>query len=245
MSYSSVVLADLPGSGSFWPMSDTADPVVDSGGGAHNGTSFNTPTFSQPGPLSPDASASIGFAAASNEGVGFGDFFGFTGASTFSLEFWLNPNVGSAAINPFVLAKRTSLTGWEVRYLAAGQIRLQRGGGAGFFNTCTSVSLIPTSAWSHVIFTYDATNGRCYLNGNLDQTGATEANSLTGNAIQVCAANYDPAGSGNSFDGRISNISIYPSVVLTGAQAAAHFAAGFSTAAMGLRDDKNRGFGPF
>jgi hypothetical protein len=227
MSYDSTILADLPGTGSYWKMDDTADPVVDAGGGAHNGTSFNTPTFHQPGPLISESSFALSFAAASNEGVAFGTgIFDFGGSTTFSLEFWLNPNVGSAAINPFVLAKRTSVTGWEVRYLAAGQIRLQRGGGSGFFNTRTSTATIATSIWTHVVFTYDGSNGVSYINGVLDGTGALENNSLATNAINVCVADYDTTGTGNSFDGLLSRVAIYPSVVLTGAQVAAHFAAG-------------------
>jgi hypothetical protein len=225
MSYSSTVLADLPGTGSYWKLNEASGTLVDSGGGAHNGTSFNTPTYQQAGPLTSETSYAMSFAAASNEGVSFGDNFGFTGSSTFSLEFWINPNVGSAAVNPFIICKRTSVTGWEVRYLAAGQIRLQRGGGAGFFNTCTSVSTLATTTWTHVIFTYDGTVGKCYLNGTIDKTGATEANALSGNAIPVCIANFDTTGTGNSFDGLLANPAIYPSNVLTATQALNHFLA--------------------
>lgn len=51
--------------------------------------------------------------------------------------------------------------------------------------TTTSTSSLTTSVWTHLVFTYDGTNMKIYINGSLDKT---TAGSITMNSITMATA---------------------------------------------------------
>jgi hypothetical protein len=72
-----------------------------------------------------------------------------------------------------------------------------------------STSIISTGQWIHSAVTYDGTNVRIYLNGNLDKTqniGAITFDTSSGFAIDV---GYDNPGSNEYLNGNISQVLIY------------------------------------
>jgi hypothetical protein len=224
-SYSDLVLADLPASGSYWKYPEDAGTLVDSGGGAHNGTVVGTPVYGQAGiPAGDDPNRSLLFAQATNQGVDAGDVFEFTGTQSFSVEIWVKPKPGAAALNPFLIGQVVANSeGWEVRYLASGLVRVSRWQAAAA-DQLSSAAALSVETWNHIVVTYDGTNSRIYLNGKLTAGPTASAKSIQANAATLIVGKY--SGTGNSFDGWSARPAVYPSVVLTADQVAAHFIAG-------------------
>lgn len=222
MAYIATVLADLPASGSFWKQDEASGTLVDSGGGAHNGTAIATPDYRQTGPLASELSYALGFVIAENEGVGYGDVFEFTGTQAYSLELWIKPTASAAAQNPFLLGQNVANTeGWNLRLLAAGTIRSQRFQAAAV-DACTTVATALAGSWTYIVQTYDGANMTIYLNAVLAAGPTASANSIQANAATLTLGRFQTGG--NAFDGSIAQPAIYPGVALSPATISSHFA---------------------
>lgn len=144
--------------------------------------------------------------------------FDFSGSSPFTIAAWIRPDASTA--------QRTIVAKWQSRdnatnvsylqyrfYLAATTdvLTFQTGNGSAAVSTITgSTAINESGTWSFVVFTFDGTNGRIYLNGKLDggPTATTGPTNTAGTfAIGTEYTGTGPSGNDpyctNGFDGRI------------------------------------------
>lgn len=222
--YSSLILTDLPASGSFWLWDEASGTLVDSGGGAHNSTDNSFLHYQQTGPLATSSSFSLGFDG-TNSSTGFGTaIFEFLGTTSYSLECWIKPY--DLTNNPFAFQKQNAAEGWYLRLLAAGNVRMGRLQ-ASATDQLDTASAPLTARYNHIVGTYNGTNQQIYVNGVSAAGPTASAKSIQTVASTVSLGGL--AGGGNKLTGQMALPAIYPGVVLSSAQVLAHYQAAFTT----------------
>src|SRR6266540_872865 len=122
--YSDAILADLPASGSYWPMNEASGSLADAGGGGNTLTPFNSP-------------AGTRFAG----GTGI---FEFLGTASYSLEIWACP-LSTPGSGWFAFTKRNAtIDGWDWGGHLAEVHRWQANASDTFGYTAW-----PLSTWTH------------------------------------------------------------------------------------------------
>jgi hypothetical protein len=219
VNYAAAVLADLPGTGSFWKLDEASGALVDSGGGAHNSTDNTNLIYRQPGPLRDEGGYSLAFTA-NLPSTGFGAaIFEFLGTASYSLECWVNPSDLSG--NPFIFRKDTAAEGWYTRILAAGGVRMVRLQASALDTLDSAAGKVVTGAWTHLVWTYDGTSMAIYVNGALVAGPTASAKSVQTNVTSVSFGGL--SGAGNRLLGLGALPAIYPGVVLSLSQVQTHY----------------------
>lgn len=202
----------------YWRMNAAAGTTeTDRSGNSHDGTHTGTFTLNQGGAIA-DGGAAVQYSA-SNGYLALGSVAALRPTATFSIEAWIN-------LNPTVFpdgATNWILYDWQV-FNASGTIfRVDGGTGklqavtnqAGANTSAFNTTALTKNAWYHVVFTFDGTTGRFYLNGVADGNAAFTAPVLAANNVFI---SRDSQG----FVGSMDEVAIY-SVVLTPAQVLAHY----------------------
>lgn len=124
-----------------------------------------------------------------------------------SIAAWIYPN--STGENSFgrIIDKSsdTSATGGYYMATDANKITVTMSGG----NNCsTATNSIPYGQWSHVMWTFDSTAWRIYINGKLDPTSCSYTNLPPSTSLGVTIGNRQGA-TDRTFDGLIDDVRVY------------------------------------
>lgn len=233
--YAQAVLSDEPTS--YWRMDAASGTTeTDQGGGGHNATYSGSFTLGQPGALA-DGDTSADFVSQAGQAL-IGVVSAFCPTSgPFTVEAWCQP------LRSFINSTNYEIFGNET-FNASGLImRLQSNHPttptAGLVTVRTSqagastvaqtgfLSTINLNLSVHVVWTYDGTNSRIYVNGAL-AAGPTAMSS----PVAATATTGIGAGgvAGQKFNGLIDEVAFYP-YALSAPQIANHYALRTSTIA--------------
>jgi hypothetical protein len=222
--YSQVIQSDDPAS--YWKLDETAGTTATDTIGAANGTYTNGPLLNQPSGVK-DANTAVSFDG-SNDSVQAGNVYGYSGSSSFSVEFWLNTDAPSATLWRRVISKEgTGGKGWDV-YLAptsyppANQLSLERWNVGGTSNAVGTVAGLLAGTWYHVVLSYDGSTMRLYLNGTLNAQASSALVEVSNTGPLVIGGSSDGT---NFYSGLLDEVAIYPTV-LSAQQVQEHYNAG-------------------
>jgi hypothetical protein len=238
--YQADILAQQPVG--YWRLNETTAPVpaaaaanLGSLGTAASGIYENYPTRALPGPFT--GSLGIGFDGV-NQDV-YADYSIDLNPATFTFETWVNPATDKPAGNLTCMAASmhsasprsgwliyqsggapdTAAAGWELRLYAAN-------------GTATSLRLLVTNGvasgtWSHLVFTFDGTTAKGYLNGILTAQGSPTGFVPNPDAVFDVGMRSD---GGFPWNGQTAEVAYYGSA-LTEAKVKTHFDASVSNPA--------------
>lgn len=227
MAYRDVILADLPGGGSFWEFTESSGTFSDSGGAGVTGTAVGRVDYKQAGPWPGAFSIGVSGDGTKANYIDFGDNHDLTG--NFSLEAWIFvKSLPSGSNIPEIFHKQLGGSGSGYRFSydtpPAGRFFIQRFdsvGGSDFLTSQNNVQGdIPVGRWLYLGASYNGTNQTLYKQGALIDTAA---------APKAVIATVEPLliGAGQSQgDVLIALPAIYDGAVLTNAQFANHFSTG-------------------
>ena len=123
------------------------------------------------------------------------------GTNDFTFECWVKPTVITSGNNN-ILAQWGSGNAFIFKYIAAGRLRFEGGGGvSGVSGTTTAVTV---NQWNHVAITRSSSTVRLFVNGVMDATSATIGALTEGASVVAIGAYVD--GSGEFVTGYISNL---------------------------------------
>lgn len=221
--YSDLVLAD--GATSYFRMDEASGTLANATSGAALDQVAGSPTYLQD-PYCPLLINSIDFASAAKYGnLGTAEKITTKG----SFEFWFNADtqVGSPlsrdTYGNYSNGPYTFLMGGD------GSMVLDKQNSAGQRFEYPAGTFV-NGTWYHVVTTVDALGGASSVKGYVDGVAVTPSTDTltaafvdTGNHLIIGAQGFSLAR--QYFDGRIDEVALYKDVVLTGAQALAHFEA--------------------
>jgi hypothetical protein len=146
----------------------------------------------------------------------------FVGNVPYSIEYWINLDTGGAIQNVVNRRETTGPNGWSAFINASDQPGFNRANGStteGF----AAPTVLSTGVAYHIVFTYDGTNGRIYINGVLDAGPTSLSNALTdrGNGMQIALG----VGATSPLDGTLDELAFYDRV-LTAVEIAHHYQVG-------------------
>jgi hypothetical protein len=221
LTYRRRILADSPSS--YWKLDETAgaSSITDEIGGI-TGTPTAV-TFGQ--------SSAIDVTSAllddDSDTIDLGDNYGFDGTPSFSVEFWFKASLLAAA---GIVSKIHSVSdGWAV-LLEGGSNKVVFNRTVGFAQVSAYGRVPVVGEWTHVVSTYDspASFMSTYINGVLVGQGL-DTRSLPVVTEHLCIGALT-ALSQPSLHGNIDEVAIYSGIVLTAAQALAHYQHGIAIA---------------
>jgi hypothetical protein len=219
--YSQVVLSDQPSS--YWKLDEAAGTSAADSAGSVTGTYTNGPTLNQASGVK-DANAAVGFDG-SNDFITAGDNYDFAGTAAMTVELWLKPTAATTSYRRVI--SKEAAGGWDL-YMEASSggspnaISFERSDAAGVSDYVGISTALPTTSWTYVVYTYDGTNMRFYIDGVLRQTTAS-SRSVQNHANPLTIGRYSSGV--DYFGGLLDEVAIYSSA-LSGTQVAEHFAAG-------------------
>lgn len=124
------------------------------------------------------------------------------GSGPWSVNAWVKTSA-SGSIKEFLFwGTGTTGNGIDIYMSAANKLTANFFGGGGIATSTTSIN---TNAWVMCTITYDGTNIKVYVNGTLENTGASYSGNLTG-STGVIGAND---GVGNNWTGSLDEIGIW------------------------------------
>lgn len=230
--YSDVILAET-NLVSYWRLGEASGTLVDEKGlnsstGSGAGTTFGAASL-----LPNDTNTCLRFNGTSGW-VKCADSASLDIVTALSIECWiLLEAVPGAQANLVTKYDATNNGGYEIAMRTDRTLRFDvRGGGA---TTLTnSVGAVPVGVRTHLVATYDdATNtGKWYLNGVLDNTDTGMTTVLAGNtglfSMGARSSNGVVDPDQLFFPGRMDEVAVYGTSVLTLAQVTAHYQAALS-----------------
>jgi hypothetical protein len=192
-------LRDLPVA--YWRLGDPCGSYADDETAAHDGTCYNSPTFSLDGALSDDANTSIGFNG-TDQYIEAADDDEFDITDEFTIELWIKAD--DAAQDACTLIGKG--TKWRVTYCeSAGIVKLDAVGYSGSDPKSYSSITVNDTDWHHIAYTYDGVNFKTYLDG--EQVTSTTLTFSLGTGSDT--VNIARSACGDYYDGRLDEIAIY------------------------------------
>lgn len=184
--YAQAVIADAPLG--YWRMdAPSGITETDRSGNNHNGTYNGSFALNQAGVLA-DGDAAANFSAG-NGYLDLGNVASLRPTAAFTIEAWVNLN---SAVFPDV-STNWGIYDWQV-FNASGVILRVDGttikiqaitNQAGANTNAFSNTALTKNAWYHVVFTFDGTTGRFYLNGAPDGSAAFTAPVAAANNVFI------------------------------------------------------------
>jgi hypothetical protein len=224
LGYRETVLADSPLA--YYRFEDTGTVAKDETG-AHDGTYKGAVTHA-PGALATGASMAAVFDG-STTWIEVGDVLPFTGNAPFTLEAWASPVPGAS--DPMCMVAKTFAPGGATGGVADGYaffaddttnaLRFSRFVGSAA--TGPGGPTIATQRFTHVVATYDGTNGVIFVDGVRKESSASSAA-----LVNVTSPLTIGAGRGGVycfFRGALDEVAVY-GTALPDARVLAHYAAG-------------------
>lgn len=237
---------------SWWRLNDSTTSLVAApAAGTVSGTYFRDPsaTFrtatgvnTAVPPAAPSRNGAQGLAARAGAGknqvgqdVAFGDVYGFTGNTPFSVEIWFRQTARCATCAQRIVSKEeytseTSRTGWYVTIFPDNGTEVANWLGVarvldGTFTWAPWPTPVALNTWYHVVGTYDGTTLSLYVDGKLVSTSPSTV-SLRATTKPLRVGDLDAGTQTNShFVGDVDEFAVYTSV-LTARQVRAHYLAG-------------------
>lgn len=214
--YSATIIQDAPVG--YWRLGEavttTGSTAADSSGNGRNGIYINSITGGVAGGQTSDSDTAATFHSASADHVDVADHATLRGFTTLSFEFWAK--LSDLAANRAVFGK---VDYYVVALATSGAIRVALNTTAGLI-THDFTAVLSTSAWKHVLFTFDGTDWKLYINGVLDQT-ITDARTLSMANTALLKLGQRAAGT-DPFNGSLDEIAIY-ATALSAARVAQHY----------------------
>lgn len=181
------------GLAAYYPLDgDATDATPLGNDGTNNGASFVSGYINQAVSFSTDTDITVSHSPS------------ITFSGPFTVAFWTYLNSGTD--NDTFLRKWASATGHWTRYDTNNNgVRMIVGDGSNSQNLYWNSSL-PTGSWQHVVFTFDGTTGRAYLNGSPDGSTSMNAPAETTNPLYI---GDDATTSGRTIDGQMDEVRLY------------------------------------
>ena len=219
--YPSVVAADTPAS--YVRLDDSSGTSAANRAALPDGTYLGSPTLGQPGAFAGDPDTSVSFDGV-NDAVSMPSFT--TAGHPFSLEFWADlkgdgSSGGAVGYGTLAGVDFDHRILWQTNGGNNGG-RLLAWFGNGSSDLFYSTSTASLNAWHHIVYTYDGTTERFYIDGNTAGSRATTVPSW-GGAYDLGA--YDLTN--YMFNGRIDDAASY-SHALSSAEVVRHYEAGLA-----------------
>jgi hypothetical protein len=216
VTYRDVVVADSPIA--YWRFDDTTNVAHDEMG-TYDGTYAGSCSHVA-GVLAGDASGALGMDGTTCE-ITFGDVLAFPGRQPFTIELWVNEQPGVAHDEIYFMKETRNgpgpMDGYALLNAPIG-LYLERIINTGGQNTPRAT--IPTGQWVYVVATYDGTQERLYIDGNLFGAASNDTGALVTYSAP-CALGAFPPPISNAVDGALDELAIYAHA-LTPAQVAVH-----------------------
>jgi hypothetical protein len=223
--YAQAVLSDGPAA--YWRLGETAGTTAtDATGNGRTGTYSGTYTQNQAGAVA-DGNRSTHFTASGSRVTVADNASINLNGTTFSIECWIQLD-DLSNIYAFLDKNAAGTEGWRFIHAGAGSVWLQIKN-AGSFITGAGNGLVTVTAGSfyHLVYTYDGTNGRIYVNGQLQQTKTHAAPANTNTAsLLIGGGSFVNEGT----QGDLQDVAIYR-YALGAQQIANHYALRTSTIA--------------
>ncbi|HZU92899.1 MAG TPA: LamG-like jellyroll fold domain-containing protein, partial [Microbacterium sp.] len=223
--YATAVLDD--GAGQYWRLG-SRDGAVD-WAGSNNGVAGSGASWSSSNAISGDTGGGSVSLNGSNNGL-ISSATTVPSPSTYSVELWFNTTTSNGGkLVGFGSSATGSSSSYDRHIYMRNDGRLIFGAYSGVTNTVTSPAAYRDGSWHHAVATQGTDGIRLYVDGALvaSDANAPLANNYTG-YWRVGGDNlgsWPNKPSASYFNGRIDEVSVYPSV-LTPAQVSAHYAIG-------------------
>ena len=221
----------------WWRLGETSGPGAADQIGLTPGTWSGAVSYGLGGALAGDADTAVSIGGSSGVSLGTG----FSPASAFTLEAWVNG--ASRSSTRYILSKGNATTGFHL-YAVSGYPSL-RVSTTGATSTLTAPGQLATGTWHHLAATLGGGVITLYVDG-----APVGARALSGtvraSALALTGGRYSSGGSG--WSGRLDELAVYDRA-LTGAEVADHAAAGMApdvaavsvTGSPAARTDDRRG----
>jgi large repetitive protein len=222
--YKDLVIAD--GAIAYWRFGEASGTTAVDERGGSNGRYNNGVTLGQPGALAGDSNPAAQFNGSNQNITAAGSGTPSSPLNTLvpdpiSLEVWVRR--GTLGTQQRIFAKGD---GWPVlEFQATNKIRFAISGRGDL--AISTVAVVDTTNWHHIVATRSGTNARIYLDGT-DVTG-TVTNQTSGANANTLAIGSDRGG-GVWFNGLLDEAAIY-GTQLTASQVQAHYLKGHPAAA--------------
>jgi hypothetical protein len=169
--YRALVLCDQPAA--YWRLGERAPPSaldqVDGGPvGTYDPSGEGGTQYGAPGAIVGDPDTAVHLNGTTM--VAVGPPLGFPGVAAFSLEAWVKPDVVDTNYRAIVSSVAWPNGGHKVGYALWSRtsgVAAERYSGTGAVQTALDTAPLPTSAYSHVVATYDGSTLSVYVNGTL------------------------------------------------------------------------------
>ena len=164
--YSTTVQGSGPAG--YWRLGDTSTTAADASGNARNGTYSGQATVGAAGAITGDTNTAVAFGTSSGVAT-VADAAALRLNGSFSIELWAKMGAFTNTW-PGVVRKGASETanGYLIYYGADGSLSFKRNN----FETRTLAGALKTTAYSHLVVTYDGAVLRWYVNGALNTSEA-------------------------------------------------------------------------
>ena len=223
--YSDVILSDQPAS--YWKLDETSGTTATDALGVANGTHLNGVSVNQTSGVK-NASKAASYDG-TDDRTTLGDVYGFSGTTSYSVEFWVNPTAPNTQYR-MIIAKTLALPGGGWYFYVApttsatpNGIRFVRQDASGTSNVDSGPALNP-GTWYHIVGTWDGSNMRLYVNAAAPVTLGS-AISLPATTGRQLTLGTDSAANGSRYGGLIDEVAIY-TYVLSAQQIGEHYDAG-------------------
>jgi hypothetical protein len=224
--YASAVNADNPTS--YWRFDDSNVTLADVRG-FKNGVYLNSPQRGVRGLVVGDADTATSFNG-TNQYADVQADSAWT-PPNFSLEISVKPS--TLAANRTIWSTMGAFRGWWLNTGPTGALRLFIGDGSNW-QTGPPGPVLDGGTTHHIVATYDGTNGRVYVDGNLVATSPAVAmvRDVTGNVMRFGAFSTGP---GQYWPGVLDDASFY-GFALSASQVAAHYQQSLSAGSTATSD---------
>lgn len=230
--YAQVILADGPVA--YYQLNEITGTIADdSSGNAYQGTLHGGVTLGTAGLLLTSSNTAMTFNGSTGY-ISLPTTFTPTGAHAWSLECWCNAaGLPSSPNYTTLVAMGTANTHQKASLLVHNNTGTINFVLSTFSGDITSSTTVSTSTTYYVAGTYDGTNTRLYVNGQLVAGPTSFTLNLAASFASIGAENTSPA---DFFNGILDEPAFYTTTLST-AQVATHYAAGTSLYALLIMQD--------
>ena len=151
------------GLAAYWKFDEgIGSAAADSSGSGNNGILYNGPVW---------VSSCPSVKCIQFDGVN--DYVQVPDSSTIepaqiTASLWIKPTVWSGTANALIAKRQAGTNGYFIFRYASNRINVDLGGSGSRWDTL----YVPPLQWTHLVYTYNGTNGRLYVNGALNNTTA-------------------------------------------------------------------------